>query len=291
MATDRIANYNQARGAQNGATDGLGLKHSSRLTLSGAGQRGCDPKAREVAMAVYQAVQPQMVILFGSRARGDYHDGSDIDLLVITGDKRLDNDGYFRASRAAHQKVDEIYTPPVGVDVLNYTGAEFADWRRARNHVAGQAVRDGVDQEGVCLSGRYEGEEPDNWPDIRQRIANAERNLADLEKGIEINLSQEAIGFFAQQAVENALKGWISALDDQYTNTHDIGNLATIVRRHTEEIDTPAGEQLYWLTKYAVEYRYHGAVLVITDRMELQSIVHDTVVAIIDRIRELAGNG
>ncbi len=290
MVTDRIASNNQAGGAPNGVADALGLKRSSRVAVSGVGQRGCDPKAREVAMAVYQAVQPQMVIVFGSRARGDYHDDSDIDLMVITGDKRLDNDGYFRATRAAFQKVEDIYTPPVSVDVLNYTGAEFADWRRAKNHVAGQALRDGVDQEGVSLSGRYEDGEPTNWPDIQQRIANAERNLSDLERGVEINLSQEAIGFFAQQTVENALKGWISALDDQYTNTHDIGSLAAIVRRHTEEIDTPAGEQLYWLTKYAVEYRYHGAVLIITDRVELVSIVHDTVVAIIDRIRELSGD-
>ena len=262
-----------------GAGDTLALKHATRLAASEAPDRGCDPKAREVAMAVYQAVQPQMVIVFGSRARGDYHDGSDIDLLVITGQERADNDGFVRASRAAHQKASEVYGFPIAVDVLHLTDEEFADRRRARNHVAGQAVRDGVDQNGERLNNRYQGEERDNRPDIRQRIANSERELRALVILIENDADQETVGFHAQQALENALKGWISALDGSYGNTHDIGNLAAIVRRFPAESGTPAGEQLDWLTKYAVEYRF-----------ELLSVVPDTVVSILDRIRELAGD-
>ena len=272
------------------AGETLGLKRSSRLAAANAASRGCDPRAREVAMAVYEAVRPSMVILFGSRARGDYHDDSDIDLLVITGMERADNDGYVRASRAARQKACEVYGHSVSVDVLHHTGAEFADRRRAKNHVAGQAVRDGVDQTGAKLSGRYQGEEPTNWPDIRQRIANAERNLSDMAAGIDANQSQEAIGFFAQQAVENALKGWISALDDSYTNTHEIEDLTAIVRRYPQEISTSAGERLVWLTKYAVEYRYEGAVIEMVDRSDLLAAVSGTVNAILHYIRELTGS-
>ena len=134
MVTDRIANYNQTRGAPNGATDAPGAETQlpPYFVRCGQGSAVATPRPARWLWQSTRRLRPQMVILFGSRARGDYHDGSDIDLLVITGDKRLDNDGYFRASRAAHQKVDEIYTPPVGVDVLNYTGAEFADWRRAK---------------------------------------------------------------------------------------------------------------------------------------------------------------
>ena len=290
MATDRIASNNQVRVAPEAAADALGLKRSSRLAMSGAGERGCDPKARQVAMAVYRAVQPRMVILFGSRARGDYHDGSDIDLLIITGRERADDDGFVKASRTGHRKAEEVYGYPIAVDVLHLTGEEFADRRRARNHVAGQAVRDGVDQNGERLSARYQDEERDNSPDIRQRITNAGRELRVLKILVENNADQEAVGFHAQQALENALKGWISALDGNYGNTHGIGNLAAIVRGFPDENETPAGEQLEWLTKYAVEYRYEGARVTMADRFELLSVVHDTVVAILDRIRELAGN-
>ena len=60
-----------------------------------------------------------------------------------------------------------------------------------------------------------------------------------------------------------------------------------IVRRHPGESDTPAGEQLRWLTKYAVEYRYEGAVVEMDDRFALLEGVTETVHAIIARIRML----
>ena len=46
-----------------------------------------DPRAVAVAEAVHQRERPQATILFGSRARGDYHDKySDIDLLLVCGE-------------------------------------------------------------------------------------------------------------------------------------------------------------------------------------------------------------
>ena len=157
---------------------------------------------------------------------------------------------------------------------------------RARNHVAGQAVRDGFDANGDKVS--YDNPEPTNWPDVRQRIANARRCLEDLDVLIENpRSSQELIGFAAQQALENALKGWISALDTVYHNTHDLTVLAETVRRRPAEIDTSAGEKLAWLTEYPVRYRYADAEVVIEDRYTLLSAVTETVEAIIARIRAL----
>ena len=151
---------------------------------------------------------------------------------------------------------------------------------------AGQAVRDGFNTNGDTVN--YDNPEPTNWPDVQQRIANAERCLSDLEVLTENpRSSQELIGFAAQQAVENALKGWISALDADYHNTHDPMMLIETVRRHPAESDTSAGEKLAWLTQYAVQYRYAGAQVIIDDRYALLSAVTETVVAIITRIHAL----
>ena len=252
-----------------------------------------DPKARAVAKAVYDALRPRSVILFGSRARGDFSEDSDIDLLVITEGDRLGKDEYTLACRAANAKSAEVYgaRSRFGVDVLNMSAEKFRHCRRAKNHVAGQAARDGVDMNGDRIP--PDGQEPDNMPDIRQRIANAKRNLNDMLGMVESEnfvFSQEAIGFHAQQAVENALKGWISALDEEYRNIHDISKLADMVRKHPEEEDSDAGEQLFWLTHYAVEYRYEGAIVQMDDRHELLHIVSETVLAIIERIGELTGS-
>ena len=248
-----------------------------------------DPKARAVAKAVYDALRPRSVILFGSRARGDFRRDSDVDLLIITDADRLDNDEYMLARDAAHAKSAEVYgvRRRFGVDVLNMSAEKFRHCRRAKNHVAGQAARDGVDMNGDRIP--PDGQEPDNMPDIRQRIANAKRNLSDMRVTVENSASQEAVGFFAQQSLENALKGWISALDDEYGNTHDLDILMVTIRMHPSEDESDAGERLRWLAKYAVEYRYEGARIRVVDRHELLRLLSETVLAIIDRIGELTG--
>ena len=40
--------------------------------------------AQAVAQAVYEAAHPLSLFLFGSRARGDHHTESDIDLLMVS---------------------------------------------------------------------------------------------------------------------------------------------------------------------------------------------------------------
>ena len=173
----------------------------------------------------------------------------------------------------------------IDVDLVRMSERAFHDGRRARNHVAGQAVRDGFNGNGDKVN--YDNPEPSNWPDIRQRIANARRELGVLKVLVKANSAQEAIGFHAQQALENALKGWISALDADYGNTHDLAKLAAVVRQHPNEDHTPAGEKLAWLSEYAVRYRYSDAQVAIEDRDALLSAVTETVEAIIARIRAL----
>ena len=247
-------------------------------------RRPPDPKACAVARAVGEVVRPDRVILFGSRARGDFTPDSDIDLLII-GSGAASQQTYQRTSAAARRKVAELYGDSISVDLVRMSEGAFHDGRRARNHVAGQAVRDGLDANGDKVT--YDNPAPTNWPDIRQRIANAERELGVLKILVEANAVQEAIGFHAQQALENALKGWISALDADYRNTHDLADLTAIVRQHPAENDISAGERLAWLTEYAVRYRYAGAEVVMDDRFALLAAVTETVEAIIARIRVL----
>ena len=132
-----------------------------------------------------------------------------------------------------------------------------------------------------------DGQEPDNMPDIRQRIDNADRLLDDLRINVVNRASQETVGFLAQQALENILKGWISALDDDYGNTHDLSELMKTIRMHPAEDQSDAGERLRWLTDYAVKYRYLGAIIEMDDRRELLRVMSETVSAIIARIRIL----
>lgn len=56
------------------------------------------------------ALEPEQIILFGSRARGEASDGSDVDLLVITstGDSHELSKAAFKAARGRNISLDVI---------------------------------------------------------------------------------------------------------------------------------------------------------------------------------------
>ena len=247
-----------------------------------------DHRAVAVARAVYDAVPLDTVILFGSRSRGDYRPDSDIDLMLIYGE-RMSKEDYCSASVAAFAAVKRIYGAEwVGVDLVLMPKSRYLRCRGGINHVAAQAARDGVDMNGDKQE--YERDpEPFDWGDIRQRVITANRNLLDLEAGLAASQSQEIIGFLAQQTVENILKAWISAAGAEYRNTHKLSELLGIIKNIPEEQGTSASEELLWLTFYAVKYRYEGAILEMDDQIELYERILFAVDAIEGRIKALIG--
>ena len=88
-----------------------------------------DPKACAVARAVGEVVRPDRVILFGSRARGDFSPDSDIDLLII-GSGAASQQTYQRTSAAARRKVAELYDDSISVDLVRMSEGAFHDGRR-----------------------------------------------------------------------------------------------------------------------------------------------------------------
>ncbi|MCY4652020.1 MAG: HEPN domain-containing protein [Dehalococcoidia bacterium] len=247
-----------------------------------------DPRAVAVARAVYEAVRPESVILFGSRARGDYREDSDVDLMVICGE-RMSKHEYMKAQRAAGDAARDVYGMNYGVDLLPIRKSVYLRCRGGINHVAAQAARDGVDMNGEKEDYKPDIERRFDWEDVRQRVINTDREIITLKGLVEGDFPQEAIGFHAQQALENILKGWISALGISYGNTHDLEELLKIIKTIPEEMDTRAGEELKWLTAYAVEYRYWGAEIVLEDIEQLHRAIARTVEAIGERIKELTG--
>ena len=262
------------------------------------------------ARAAQAAVEPDLVILFGSRARGDHRPDSDIDLLVVHGEGR--SWAVAAARRAGYARLQGL-SPHTAVNALGLTRDRFAYARRAKNHVAAQALRDGVVMNGAKLDGPPEAadEYPVNWPDIKERLQAAHRNLAAFDYLIgNPAMDQEIYGFHAQQAVENALKGWLSAADLDYDRSHARDRLAAPLLAHPAEGDTAAADQLRrlleytayyrieisgnpqtWLTRYAAEYRYSGARYYMDDleKARFQEEIQQTVHASIARIHRITG--
>ena len=266
--------------------------------------------ALAAAQAAQEAVAPDTVILFGSRARGDHRPDSDIDLLVIHHEDRSWT--VPAAQRAGYTRLKPT-APHTEVNAIGITRERFHYSRRAKNHVAAQALRDGVIMNGENLDYPAEEmeDEPANWPDIKERLQAAHRNLAAFDYLIaNPDMDQEIYGFNAQQAVENALKGWLSAAELDYGRVHDIDQLAAPLLQHPIEADTDAADQLRhlleytayhrieisgdlqtWLTRYAAEYRYAAARYRMDglEKARFQAEIGQTVHAVINRIHQITG--
>jgi len=90
----------------------------------------------EIVRRLVDQIDPDKIILFGSRARGQRHAQSDVDLLIV---KSSQEPRHKRAGRA-HRALIGVGIP---VDILWYTPEEAAACSRLRQHVASRALREG----------------------------------------------------------------------------------------------------------------------------------------------------
>jgi len=90
----------------------------------------------EIVRRLVASLDPDKIVLFGSRARGDSDAHSDIDLLIV---KASQEPRHKRVGRA-HRALIGLGIP---VDILWYTPEEAAACSRLRQHVASRALREG----------------------------------------------------------------------------------------------------------------------------------------------------
>ncbi len=100
-----------------------------------------DSLLKDVVSATVGAVDPERIILFGSRARGDARPDSDLDLLVVEREP-------FSESRSRQQELKRVrralWQFRVPIDVLIYSSDEVEEWRTSPHHVIGRSLREGV---------------------------------------------------------------------------------------------------------------------------------------------------
>jgi len=84
-----------------------------------------------------RALQPERVVLFGSRARGDYRPTSDFDLLIVS--KRFQNVRWIDRAALAIR----LWDLPLDLEAICLTPKEFR--RRSKEiSLVREAVREGV---------------------------------------------------------------------------------------------------------------------------------------------------
>ena len=90
----------------------------------------------KIVRRLVDAIDPDCIILFGSRARGDARPDSDVDLLII---KDSDEPVYRRAQRA-YRALSDLGVPK---DIIWRTPAEVEEWSNVPTYVTTRAMDEG----------------------------------------------------------------------------------------------------------------------------------------------------
>ena len=251
-----------------------------------------DCRALAVAQAVYAALEPEAVILFGSRARDDYRADSDIDLLLIVGDNPKNPEREQAARDVACETVRRIYGHLLYVDVVQYTARQFDDELTSINRLASRIAEYGITLDGKRMTHqRLHYNDDARREEVALRLYDAEEHCAMTELAVANGRGDRIIGYNAQQTLEHALKALTAALGGRYSTTHELSDLMVEVRA-TERaagrvlgIDLP--EHLAWLSAYAGGSKYDPKPQPIQDRQGLLETVCGFQRVVTERLRSV----
>jgi predicted nucleotidyltransferase len=107
-------------------------------------QRINDPLVESVVKTIAEAIQPEKIILFGSKAKGTASQDSDIDLLIIKNE--------MPSKRDLKLQIRRLFPfQNFSMDLFVLTNEEFQRQQRVANTIARTAVREGRVCYGVSL--------------------------------------------------------------------------------------------------------------------------------------------
>ena len=215
-----------------------------------------------MVQAIVDEVDPEQVILFGSRGRGDARENSDIDLIVVEAEP-------FGPGRSRHKELVRLYHAVAGfhvpADLLVFSHDDVDYWRDSLNHVLARALREGkvlhepttVANHSAVAQG-VDGKLRSSDVKCARMLLNAATRHVDTLRVLYTSdeIPDEVFGFHVQQAAEKALKARIALLGEVYPPTHDIEGLLDLLAARGAAVESFG--DLVDFTPYAVEFRYTG---------------------------------
>ena len=208
----------------------------------------------EVVRRVVEACEPESIVLFGSAARGEMTEHSDLDLLVIKGGKY----SHDRVATAIYKSLSGI---DHSVDVVLATPEDIERYRDSWCLVYYPALREGRNIYGKRATIRRRSQE---W------LNRAKSNFIRAGQALE-GVYLEDLCFDAQQAVEKPIKAVFIKNGIDFPYTHNIAKLLDllveakiVVPKYLRAAET--------LTQYAALGRYPGTMKPATARVHRQAV-------------------
>lgn len=254
----------------------------------------CDTRALHVAQSLRDTFDFECVILFGSRARGDWTDRSDIDLMIIEPafpdlDKRIDIECIGR------KMIAQMYDIFMSADFVFLSRAEYERKSvHTLNHVSRFARR-----EGILIPRNLEefpGDDVTDDPDHidepmerRLRIADANTYYQAMHDALNLRRENKATAYHAQQTLEHAMKALISAQGYEAPHLHELDKLLVPIQANDPNINLRLVSDLGQLTNFAGGDRYGPLLTPVTDYTDMANRVTDDLNRIYGEITRLTG--
>ena len=187
------------------------------MTTDLSSPRDVDAAIHEMVKIIVEGWNPQQIILFGSRARGDHDERSDVDLLVVL------NEAADRGE-LGRQISAELACTGIARDIIISTAAD----------ILRQATVIGTVERAAMIDGRtlyVRGRGDPVMEQFAQLMHRAAGDIRMVEAGSGAQTAQplQAACYHAQQAVEKAIKSALMVDRIAYPFTHDLEQLLPLV--------------------------------------------------------------
>lgn len=256
---------------------------------------GPDARALHVAKALREAIDVECVILFGSRARGDWNDRSDIDLMIIEPDTSELIPRMSEIQQTASALADLAYLGHVGIDFVYLSRAEYERKSvHTLNHVARFARRDGipVPRDPDDFPGDDTTDDPNHCDEPMERelrTTDANTYYRAMHTMMDSGITDKVVVYNAQQALEHAMKALISAQGHAYSHTHELDQLVADINSNDPNINLRLVSNLQQLTNFAGGNRYGPLQTPVSNYTDMANRVTDDLNRIYDEITRLTG--
>lgn len=221
-----------------------------------------DPVLTKIVSTIVSAVDPDKIILFGSRAIGKSNNNSDYDICVLKNE-----------SINQHKLSQKIYSSLFGigasVDIVVQNSKRFETlkdkWFLIYHDVAkfGKIIYQSPAHESDGLNILREEQieyspKEGNEEFVSKWLQKAESNLEIAKIGkVSKKVLYDDLCFECQQAAEKSIKAILISIDKKFEKTHNIEDLLELIKKSGIDIPKPLKESIQ-LTSYATTSRYPG---------------------------------
>jgi len=100
-----------------------------------------NPLFESVSRSIVQEIDPEKIFIFGSYAKNEQREDSDLDIMVVLKDIAKYRRSRLNIITSLRKALMEINIPK---DILVFDEKEIEEWKNSQNHIISRALNNGI---------------------------------------------------------------------------------------------------------------------------------------------------